>query len=54
MLNISLLGKCKSKLQGGITSHPSEWLSSKNLQTIKAGEGMEKRESSCTVGGNAK
>ena len=24
----------------------------KNLQTIKAGEGVEKREYSCTVGGN--
>ena len=25
----------------------------KNLQTINAGEGVEKREPSCTVGGNA-
>ena len=25
----------------------------KNLQTINAGEGVEKREHSCTVGGNA-
>ena len=24
----------------------------KNLQTINAGEGVEKREPSCTVGGN--
>ena len=30
----------------------SEWPSSKNLQTINAGEGVEKREPSCTVGGN--
>ena len=30
----------------------SEWLLSKNLQTINAGEGVEKREPSCTVGGN--
>ena len=30
----------------------SEWPSSKNLQTISAGEGVEKREPSCTVGGN--
>ena len=29
-----------------------EWPSSKNLQTINAGEGVEKREPSCTVGGN--
>ena len=35
-----------------ITSHQSEWPSSKNLQTINAGEGVEKREPSCTVGGN--
>ena len=32
--------------------HRSEWPSSKNLQTINAGEGVEKREPSCTVGGN--
>ena len=30
----------------------SEWPSSKSLQTINAGEGVEKRESSYTVGGN--
>ena len=30
----------------------SEWPSSKSLQTINAGEGVEKRERSCTVGGN--
>ena len=35
------------------TSHQSEWPSSKSLQTIKAGEGVEKRKHSCTVGGNA-
>ena len=31
---------------------PIEWPPSKNLQTINAGEGVEKREPSCTVGGN--
>ena len=31
---------------------PVRWPSSKSLQTINAGEGMEKRECSCTVGGN--
>ena len=36
----------------GITSHQSEYPSSKNLQTTNAGEGVEKREPSCTVGGN--
>ena len=35
-----------------ITSHLSEWSSSENLQTINAAEGVEKRESSYTVGGN--
>ena len=50
-----LLEKCKSKQQWGITtSHGSEWPSLKNLQTINAGKGVEKREPSCTVGGNAK
>ena len=48
----SLLQKCKSKQQWDITSHRSEWSSSKSLQTINAGEGVEKRECSCTVGGN--
>ena len=32
---------------------PSEWLLSKSLQTINAGEGTEKREPSYTVGGMA-
>ena len=32
-------------------SHQSEWPSSKNLQTINAGEGVEKKEPSYTVGG---
>ena len=31
---------------------PAEWLLSKSLQTINAGEGVEKRESSYTVDGN--
>ena len=41
-----------SKLLWGITSHQAEWPSSKNLQTINAGEGVEKREPFYTVGGN--
>ena len=52
-ITISLLEKCKSKLQWDITSHWSQWPSSKNLQTINAREGMKKREPSCTIGGNA-
>ena len=49
----SLLEKNKTKLQWGIISHGSEWLSSKSLQTINAGEGVEKREPSYIVDGNA-
>ena len=48
----SLLEKWKSKLQWDITSHWSEWPSSKSLQTINARQGVEKKECSCTVGGN--
>ena len=47
-----LLEKCKLKLQWDFTSHQSEWPSSKSLQTINTGEGVEKRECSCIVGGN--
>ena len=50
----SLLEKCKSKLPWDTTSPQSEGPLSKNLQTKIAGEGVEKMESSCTVGGNAK
>ena len=38
--------------KGLISSHHLEWASSENLQTTNAGEGVEKREPSCTVGGN--
>ena len=48
----SLSEKCKSKPQWGTISSLSEWLLSKSLQTINAGEGVEKREPSYT-GGNA-
>ena len=34
-------------------SRQSEWLQSKSLQVINAGQGVEKREPSYTVGGNA-
>ena len=40
----SLLEKCKSKIQQDITLYQSEWPSSKNLQTINTGDGVEKRE----------
>ena len=45
-------GKCKSKPQWDITTHLSEWLSSKTTQITNVGEDVEKREPSCTVGGN--
>ena len=48
-----LLEKCKSKLKWGITSYWLEWPSAKSLQTIYAGEGVEKSEPSCSVGRNA-
>ena len=51
--SISLLEKCKLKLQQGITSHQLEWLSLKRLQILNAEGGVEKREPSYTVGGNA-
>ena len=45
--SISLIIKeMQSKLQWNITSHQSE------MANINAGEGVEERESSCTVGGN--
>ena len=46
----ALTEKWKSKLQWVITSHQSEQPSSKSLQKINAGEGMDKRET--TVGEN--
>ena len=49
----SLLEKCKSKLQLGMISHRLEWPSLKCLLTVNAGEVVEKRKPSCTVGGNA-
>ena len=45
--------KCKSEPQWGTISCQSERLLSKYLQAINAGEGVEKREPSYTVGGNA-
>ena len=48
----SLLEKHTSKLQWGITSHWSEWPSLKSLQTINAGEGVKRRETSYPAGGN--
>ena len=47
-----IIREMQMKTTRGITSLWSEWPSSKNLQTINAGEGVEKMELSCTVGGN--
>ena len=47
-----LLEKCKSKLLWGTTSHQSERPSLISPQITNAREGVEKREPSCTVGGN--
>ena len=44
--------KCKPKLQRGITFYQSEWPSSKSLQTINPGDGVEKRESYYTINEN--
>ena len=49
----SLLEICKSKPQRGTNSFWSEWPPSKSLQMIDAGEDVEEREPSYTVGGNA-
>ena len=49
----SLREKWKSKLWWGNISYPSEWPSSKSLQTINAGVGVKKREHSYTASGNA-
>ena len=46
-------GIAGSKPQWGTITCQSGWLLSKSLQAINAGEGVEKRESSYTVGGNA-
>ena len=39
----SSTGKCTSKQQWDITSHPSEWLKSRRQETINVGEDVEKR-----------
>ena len=41
------------KVGASLSKDQSEWLRSKSLQIINAGEGVEKREPSYTVGGNA-
>ena len=45
-------GKCKSKLQGDITSHPLGCLLSKRQEVTNTSEHVEEREPCYTVGGN--
>ena len=47
-----IIREMQIKTTWDITSHQLEWESSENLQRTNAGEGVEKREPSCTVGGN--
>ena len=55
MLKVTrLLEKCKSKQQWDITSHLSEWPSSKSLQITNVGEDVAKGELLYTVGENVK
>ena len=49
-----IIREMQIKTTGDITSHWSEWPSSKTLQTINAGEGVEKREPSYTLGWECK
>ena len=50
---INLFLKMMGKPLWGTISHQSDWLWSKSLQAINAGEGVEKSEPSYTVCGNA-
>ena len=49
-----IIREMQFKTTMSIMSHWSEWPLPKNLETINAGEGVEKREPSCTVGGKVK
>ena len=47
-----IIREMQIKTTRAINCHQSEWPSSRSLQTINAGEGVEKRECSYTIGGN--
>ena len=54
MLNITYYQRNANQNHNEVPFHASqEWLLSKSLQAINAGEGVEKGEPSYTVGGNA-
>ena len=44
--------KCKSKPQGHVTPHLSEWLSSESTQITNVGSDVKKKVPSDNVGGN--
>ena len=53
MLSITHYYRNANQNYNEVITSQSEWPSSKNLQTVNSGEGMEKKEPSCTVGRNA-
>ena len=54
MLHITHYQRNTNQNHNEVPSHNrSEWLLSKSLQTINAGEAVEKKQPSYTVGGNA-
>ena len=50
---VSLWNSLVAQMVKNLCARQSGWLLSKSLQAINAGEGVEKREPSYTVGGNA-
>ena len=53
MLKITHHQENANQTTRGITSYMPEWLKSKTQETTSVGEDVEKKEHSCTVGGNA-
>ena len=54
MLNITHYQRNANQYHNEVfISHQSEWVLSKSLKAINAGEGVQKRERSYIVGGNA-
>ena len=52
MLNILIIREKQIKTTMSYHLTPVRMAIIKSLQTVNAGEGVEKRECSCTVGGN--